>query len=526
MRCRTDVYIGLMRDGPAIAVATNAAAIAVRDGDFAAARATLSAVLGAASAPATADAASDADVSPEVNAPLDVAEAASLYARVLAAAGCARDGLAYSASAYQTACQAAPPGSDLRLRATATYAYLLRAIGDPAAAVPVGRDLARQLVARFGATDRRTLAAHGDLAVTLHAAGECLTGRQILHRSGQLVRSTYGPDDPLGIRMRDRLADLTRQCRPPDPVGTEFPDAVAAHTCGRPDAAASISIVDLFGDLFVGDGDDVVARPSDETVDATEKPPAVADRPVISSAGLLATLGVAIPTARPHARAELPVPPTEMPVPAVELHMPELFVPAVDVAALAAGVPVPAEVEGEPIEEPPAEPPLDPLVGVEVAETAESAATAGREDSGTPDAAGAGTELAAESDGDLSPAADVGRIDAPESDAPPWADRPTAGFPTVPIAVGLHPTWVAATPEAVGATRPIGQTSTVGVTGYRITGHSITGYDVTRNGVADLPVTHSRATFGRMRRLATHARVSDRPQRTATTSRAKTTEGE
>jgi hypothetical protein len=184
---------------------------------------------------------------------------------------------------------------------------------------------------------------------------------------------------------------------------------------------------------------------------------------------------------------------------------------------------VPAEVEGEPIEEPPAEPPLDPLVGVEVAETAESAATAGPEDSGTPAAAGAGTgtEIAADSDGDVSPAADVGGIDAPESDAPPWTDRPTAGFPTVPIAAGLHPTWVAAAPEAVGAPRPIGQTSTVGVTG-----HSITGYDVTRNGVADLPVTHSRATFGRMRRLATHARVSDRPQRTTTTSRAKTTEGE
>ena len=123
-----------------------------------------------------------------------VAEAASLYARVLAASGCARDGLAYSASAYQTACETAKPGSDLRLRAAATHAYLLRTTGDPAAAVPVGRDLARQLVARFGATDRRTLAAHGDLAVTLHAAGECLTGRQILHRTGELVRSTYGPE--------------------------------------------------------------------------------------------------------------------------------------------------------------------------------------------------------------------------------------------------------------------------------------------------------------------------------------------
>ena len=379
-----DVYIGLMRDGSAIATATNAATIAVRDGDFAAARATLSAVLAAAPVAGTVGVPLDAVGSFDADVVLDFAEAASLYARVLATTGCARAGLAYSASAYQTAREAAKPGSDLRLRTAAIHAYLLRTTGDPAAAVPVGRDLARQLLARFGATDRRTLAAHGDFAVTLHAAGECLTGRQILHRTGELVRSTYGPDDPLGVRMRDRLADLTHECRSSGAGEAGTLTTVAGHVCGQPNVAASFSIVDLFGDLFAGDNDEIVRRPPDAT--------------------------------------------------------------------------------------------------------------------------------AADSAGDPSLAAAIGGIETPESGLPPWADRPTAGFPTVPIAVGLHPIWVTALPEPVSAPRPIGATTTVGAAG---------------NGIADLPVTHSRATFGRMRRLATDAGPSShRPQRTATTGSAKTTEGE
>jgi hypothetical protein len=280
MRRRTDVYIGLMRDGSAIAGATNAAATAIHDGDFAAARAMLHGVFGdPPPVPATAGATLDADV----------AEAASLYAGVLAACGCARDGLGYSTSAYETARRDAQPGSDQRLFAAATHAYLLRATGHPAAAVPVGRELARQLIARFGATDRRTLAAHGDLAVMLHAAGECLTGREILHRTGELVRDTYGPDDPLGVRMRDRLADLTRRCRATVVGGTESADGVADHICGQSMVTASISIADLFGDLFAmdflidvaNDDDEVVDPPETSTVDATGS--AFADRPVTHS---------------------------------------------------------------------------------------------------------------------------------------------------------------------------------------------------------------------------------------------------
>ena len=142
MRRRTDVYIGHMRDGSAIAVATYAATTAIRDGDPASARATLRDILGEA-LPALATAAP---------AQRDVAE-------------------------RRVSTRPFSPPPDVRRTVSAT---------------------------------RRTgLAAHGDLAVTLHAAGDCLTGRQILHRTGELARSTYGPGDPLGIRMRDRLADLT-----------------------------------------------------------------------------------------------------------------------------------------------------------------------------------------------------------------------------------------------------------------------------------------------------------------------------
>ena len=200
--------------------------------------------------------------------------------------------------------------------------------------------------------------------------------------------------------------------------------------------------------------------------------------------------------------AEATVPAAEMPVPAAEATVPAAEVPVAAVSA-------PAEIGVEPIDASPVDLSVDSHVEVELAEAAESAATTEREDHRAPEA----SETATAADGgDLSPAADVGGIEAPESDVPPWADRPTAGFPTVPIAVGLHPTWVAAPPEPVSAARPIGTTSTVGGTG---------------NSAADFPFTHSRATFGRMRRLATHASARDRPQRTATTSSStKTTEGE
>jgi hypothetical protein len=413
MRRRTDVYIGHMRDGSAIALATNAATTAIRGGDLASARATLRGILGdALPLPATRGARLD----------VDLAEAASLYAAVLAASGCGPDGLGYSTPGYEIACHDAQPGSDQRLKAAATHAYLLRATGDPAAAVRVGRDLARQLIARFGATDRRTLAAHGDLAVTLHAAGDCLTGRQILHRTGELVRSTYGPGDALGVRIQDRLADLTRECHATDGVGAESDDAVAGHTCGQPTATATISIADLFGDIFAGDGhegDDheAVDRPPSVAVDMAGTRSVATDRLVASPAGLLAVLGVAVPTARPTAST-----------------------PA-----------APADVD---------------VVVADAADPVDVAAT--------------------------------------------WANRPTAGFPTVPVAAGLHPTWLVASPEPVAAPREIARTSTVGATGSAF----------------GPPVTHSRATFGRMRRRATTIADSDRPQRTPTTSsNAKTTEG-
>jgi hypothetical protein len=110
---------------------------------------------------------------------------------------------------------------------------------------------------------------------------------------------------------------------------------------------------------------------------------------------------------------------------------------------------------------------------------------------------------------------DVDGTGASVPDVPPWADRPTAGFPTVPVAVGLHPTWVAASPAPVVAPRRIDETSTV---------------DAIGSAFADRPVTHSRATFGRMRRRVTHVAVdadaAERLQQTPTAGSSKTTERE
>jgi hypothetical protein len=470
---------------------------------------------------------------------------------------------------------------------------VLRATGDPAAAVAVGRDLARALIARFGATDRRTLAAHADLAVTLYAAGECLSARQILHRTGEVFRQTYGPDDPLGVRMSDRFAALTRACSASDVEGVaRAGEIVAEHVCGRPDRTLSVPTADLFLDLFAFsriapaesstvdpaaavvpppvavptavkpepvepesvepepvepepvepepvepesvEPDPVAPEPAEPTAttvdrvepesverepvatavdaagpepedadrdapdaavaDATGPASVARDRPAVRPAGPLTALAMAIPAARRSAARSEPdlVEADVTPVPAPTVAVP---MPSVDVGdTLAADAQV----------------------------MAAAVAAAPRSDEPSVEAVDLGVDGGADTDGSGEPRAGFGGdaepAVAPDDDRtaheppmPMWADRPTAGYPTVPVATGLHPTWVTASEVPLAGIRPMDETSTVAVVDEM---------------VADGSLTHSRATFGRMRRRSNHSGVTDCPQRTATACSTKTTDGE
>jgi hypothetical protein len=203
----------------------------------------------------------------------------------------------------------------------------------------------------------------------------------------------------------------------------------------------------------------------------------VTDRPVGGPAALLAALGVAIPSARPTESS-----------PAAAAGV-DVVVADADVVA-ADGVDAVVAADANHSDRPAPRDAVDTAV--------------------RPDLPIGEAKSDASTDGSVSAGPEVEGVRTLTTDVPPWADRPTAGFPTVPVSAGLHPTWVAASREPAVAPREIVRTSTVGAAGSAF----------------GPPVTHSRATFGRMRRRATNLADSDRPQQTPTTrSNAKTTEG-
>jgi hypothetical protein len=628
---RADVYIGLMLAQPALPAAVNggvptepsgsgyaSAVAAVRVGDLDSARSILSLLAG--DVPVSAGPLIDMDLSNAASlkaaslnaASLNAASlnAAGLYAGVLAALGYPRAALGYSTYAYDATRAATPSGSDPQLQAALAHAYVLRATGDPAAAASVGRDLVRGLIARFGATDRRTLAGHADLAVTLHALGECLSGRQILHRTGEVFRQTYGPDDPLAVRMIERFATLTRTCGASDVQRVIPAEAILAeHVCGQRARRLSVPTADLFLDLFafiptaatesssvdpaaavdsppvavptsveptsvgpesvgpesvgpesvgpqpaepMATAVDAVepesvecepmatavdaARPNSDDAGRRELDAALADatgaasvrpaRPAVGPAGLLAALAKAIPAARPTAprssgpdlvEAEV----TPVPVPTVAVPAPAPTVPVDDTVAASEVTATLDAANAANAANAAAAGNADAADAQVVAEALDAAARSAEPsaepvdfgvDSGADAEDGLRDERHARFRGDAEPVAAVG--DDRAADEPPipmWADRPTAGYPTVPVATGLHPTWVTASEVPFGAGRPTDETSTVAVVD---------------NVVAEGSLTHSRATFGRMRRRLNHNGAADRPQQTATARSAKTTDGE
>jgi hypothetical protein len=152
-----------------------------------------------------------ADLDPRRPDP-DLADASRLYAGVLAALGETYSAAPYSAYAHAAARALFAPTDARTLYADATHAFVLRVTGEPALAAGLHRDLVARMASHFGAAARPVLAAQADLAVALHAAGECLDARQTLHRTYFTFRDTYGTGDPDGIRILARLGAMTRDC--------------------------------------------------------------------------------------------------------------------------------------------------------------------------------------------------------------------------------------------------------------------------------------------------------------------------
>src|ERR1051326_8104747 len=113
----------------------------------------------------------------------DLADAARLYAGVLASLGEPHSATPFSAYAHQAAKVMDEPTSSRALQADLIHSFVLRVTGQMAEAVALYRDVVQRLGLRFGPEGRPALASQADLAVALHAAGECTEARQTLHRT-------------------------------------------------------------------------------------------------------------------------------------------------------------------------------------------------------------------------------------------------------------------------------------------------------------------------------------------------------
>jgi len=147
-----------------------------------------------------------------VDATPDVAEAASLYARVLLACGQPRPAGEWAEYAHEIAAELYGPGDARTVRDAATLAAALQRAGSLARAEHLYREVVFRLADRDGPDSSRTLAARADLATVLHARGECDAGREELRSALAAHQRVYGAGDPAGIRMLARLAAMARDC--------------------------------------------------------------------------------------------------------------------------------------------------------------------------------------------------------------------------------------------------------------------------------------------------------------------------
>jgi hypothetical protein len=157
------------------------------------------------------DALTDADPRP-ANATPELAEAASLQARVLVALGEPHSARGWAAFAYAATTRLHGRSDPRTVAAAATLAAVLHRVGSHSRAARLYQDVIIELTAQDGPESLRVLAAHADLATVEYARGQCTVARDRLQDAWELHREVYGDGHPSGIKMLARLGSMRRDC--------------------------------------------------------------------------------------------------------------------------------------------------------------------------------------------------------------------------------------------------------------------------------------------------------------------------
>ncbi|MEH1164391.1 tetratricopeptide repeat protein [Micromonospora sp. CPCC 205539] len=157
------------------------------------------------------DALTDADPRP-ANATAELAEAASLQARVLVALGEPHSARGWAAFAYAATTRLHGRADPRTVAAAATLAAVLHRVGSHARAARLYQEVIIELTAQDGPESLRVLAAHADLATVEYARGQCTVARDRLQDAWELHREVYGDGHPSGIKMLARLGAMQRDC--------------------------------------------------------------------------------------------------------------------------------------------------------------------------------------------------------------------------------------------------------------------------------------------------------------------------
>lgn len=158
-----------------------------------------------------ADALTDADPRP-ANATPELAEAASLRARVLVALGEPHSARGWAAFAYAATTRLYGRCDQRTVAAAATLAAVLHRVGSWSRAARLYQEVIIELTALDGPESLRVLAAHADLATVEYARGQCPVARDRLQDAWELHREVYGDGHPSGIKMLARLGAMQRDC--------------------------------------------------------------------------------------------------------------------------------------------------------------------------------------------------------------------------------------------------------------------------------------------------------------------------
>ncbi|MEU7973483.1 tetratricopeptide repeat protein [Micromonospora sp. NPDC049089] len=157
------------------------------------------------------DALTDADPRP-ANATPELAEAASLQARVLIALGEPHSARGWAAFAYAATTRLHGRADPRTVAAAATLAAVLHRVGSHSRAARLYQEVIIELTAQDGPESLRVLAAHADLATVEYARGQCTVARDRLQDAWELHREVYGDGHPSGIKMLARLGAMQRDC--------------------------------------------------------------------------------------------------------------------------------------------------------------------------------------------------------------------------------------------------------------------------------------------------------------------------